>query len=78
MADIVICEPGTFICFICINKGMVTECLSSFPKRKLRFEPRLLRFKKLDSLPHFTLSGDCLVLLEPSCDGEMAAEFSVL
>lgn len=55
VADIVICEPGTFICFICINKGMVTECLSSFPKRKLRFEPRLLRFKKLDSLPHFTL-----------------------
>lgn len=32
MADIGICEPGTFICSICIDEGMVTECWSSFPK----------------------------------------------
>lgn len=61
---------------------MVTECLNiskvTQKTAKLRFEPRSLRFKSLDSLLHFTLPGGFLVLLETTCVGEIAGEFLVL
>ena len=47
---------------------------------KLRLESRLLRFERLTTLLHFNLPGGCLVLLilEPSCDGEITGEFLIL
>lgn len=39
VANIFICEAGTFISSICIDKRMVKECLSSFPRQNSDSNP---------------------------------------